>query len=308
MSCIGLLAVLLFVHYPAPRLMQINSAPTQEIPATDSDPTSDNTPAKNSASAAQPETGQIPLGFWTGSITLTSGEKIPLAISIQLTSKEVEAGSDELFSFKKEMICSFTIDREGGPYRFGAANFSIDDGRLRLVYERSTSGGTRPSLTFDGMYNINRKVMGDLISSTRGKLGTFDIAPSARPNQPLTAETTSVGIWHGTWSFRNSGDSLPFTITLEEGLMPTSNPDTFDLAFTPARIGSFTIGTLTLPLSSVNIDYLSGTIMAAYKDDATGSNFSLKGHFKGNEIVGTGSSSFLGSVGNFKASRQIQSQ
>jgi hypothetical protein len=81
--------------------MQINSAPTQEIPATDSDPTSDNTPAKNSASAAQPETGQIPLGFWTGSITLTSGEKIPLAISIQLTSKEVEAGSDELFSFKK---------------------------------------------------------------------------------------------------------------------------------------------------------------------------------------------------------------
>jgi hypothetical protein len=132
MSCIGLLAVILIAHQAAPQLSQNGSVPsTQNTPAVDSAPTPENTPGKKSATGAQEETGQMPLGLLIGSITLNTNESIPLAISFQITSKEVEQASDEIFSEGKAYIASFTIDQDAGPYEFDEANYSIDDGSLR---------------------------------------------------------------------------------------------------------------------------------------------------------------------------------
>jgi len=228
-----------------------------------------------------------PNGVYEGIISMSPargfpGRNVPITIALEQTKSEMPpSNSSSVFASEKAVAGSFVLDSEVGPYPFSSSEYDPDTGMLILKYGRIGTSTGSPSTIANLILECKRLVDGTcngvVTSGLGNKIGTIALKQNPNASTSLIAIPKYVGKWHGTITYtademaRRSqtfpGDPDPatedFDLNLDDGGTMISNPDTYEIASSPQRVGFDYEGGLVnrfaaVPFSTVYIDYLRG--------------------------------------------------
>jgi hypothetical protein len=202
-------------------------------------------------------------GIYEGSMHLTFPDSlvprdIPLQVSLVLTGKTTQDPDGDV---TQVIDGSFLIDGEGGAFPFIDVDFDFFNGRLEMTYIRpGTDIGDRTpgSFTLRGRYsNSDASVKGEVHSSNRGPLGTFELKRTQKTTFATTAKYT--GYWQGLARFPDGGE-VPMSLQLLNAEGSTVNPLELEFGYTPGKLAHVRWNNLRFSISHVTIDYLRGVV------------------------------------------------
>ncbi len=274
-----------------------------------------------------------PYGMYEGIISLSpsakvpNGRKVPISISLKQTDTEITpVNPTNVFYGEKKVEGSFVLDGESGPFGFSSSEYDLETGKLILQYGRLGSTGAPSSIT-NLRIQCTRLATGacdGTVSGIDALVGTISLKQTSTTATPLAVTPKYVGAWKGAITYspqelarRQAGwpnDPNPateeFDLNLTEGNGTVTNPDTYELASTPLKLGYDFEGGMgnigqSVPYSTVYIDYLRG--IARFTAIYTSSTFNgaeiLTVSFQDDEsIVGTMVTSY-GIVGTVVAKK-----
>ena len=199
---------------------------------------------------------------YEGQLTLEAEQhlRIPIAISLG----PMQNGHAVI------LTGSIMLDGDGGPYVY-YGYLSLRTGKFHLRYYRTpvtipTGSDELPAADFAIECDITTagKLSGSVISSQRGFVGSVD----ARQREELSSLPERRG-YQGRWNghtIEPGGEETPCSIVLFNGGTTAENPATLEFAFTPPKVGGFTLRETTATASAVVIDYLSQRVEFQYRD------------------------------------------
>ncbi len=240
-------------------------------------------------------------GLYEGQITLwETGRKVNLRIALNVL-EETDPTTEDLL----QLVGVFTIDDEGGPYRFSKISLAMESGRLDMRY-------TRPNRTRILNSPSHFRLVGKLIQSSplefTGKVLSGFYGPIGEFSVTRTNDQTTVasipkysGQWAGWGNFRYGSDQI--VIRVNESGTQTINPDDFEFDFTNSKIGSMSVRNQPIGFTKVYIDYLRGVMVMINGTpgrEATLSLITTLDDVKG-ELTGVFNSSRIGQNGSFRA-------
>jgi len=251
-----------------------------------------------------------------------AGRKVPITISLKRSKIEMPPiNSDNIFQYETKIEGSFVLDQEAGPFFFASSEYDPLSGNLTLLYARVGSTGAPssiPNLTFECVRKIDpdtKKVTcsGEL-TSLKGAVGKFTLTQTETVSRPLSVTPKYVGVWQGNMNYTdaalqlvktiipNATQTMPYNLKLVAGTGTATNPDIYELASTPMKIGMDYMSTDTnfiTTYSAVYIDYFKGEASLQFinggpgappastmaldfqQDDDSKKNMSIKGKLVG---------------------------
>ena len=254
---------------------------------------------------AQTPVSSVPSpGLYSGFLQVTQGtRRVPFQMMLTYSEDEVGAEVEEILIAKRSMRASFVLDQEAGPYNFSSVSYFIEDGRMDLIYTRSSDGLASPSRFRLAGSMKNGVFSGRVLTAGQGDIGSFSLSRSGGADVPLLVTPKYSGLFRGTLKMNGSTVIDNVRVLLSPGVGTDPNPSSYDFEFSPRKSGSIDFeGSLSLAFTRVNIDYLKGTI----EMNVVGNNgeFSLRGNLSDTVIRGAVSSSR--DTGTFEVRRSAQ--
>jgi hypothetical protein len=258
-------------------------------------------------------------GVYKGQIEVTSGAPVQMSLQIRISNVDVPSDPGDVLPFKKQMVGTFTIENEAGPYGLNYVNYNIakEKNNFDLYYVRPTAGSAAGSSTtptspplvyalhFSAQYK-NGVISGRVDSGLRGDLGPFKLTLTTQEKTLSVKPNFGVGSWHGQLVYA-SQHTDSFDLNISPAVGTQTNPADLELDNTPGRIGSiFLDGVTVIPFSQIYIDYFTHAIRMYYTNSVTGASLTLNAIVSPEAIDGTFNSAYIAKPGSFKTVRKVE--